>query len=356
MVCPKNRGKRLVNQRERELKQVAKCLRLRLTWCNRNGQTYDPSYKQYSLYPRAICDEAGNPHRGSKALWTDKLEKRYAKQTCECIPVMHILRNEWIAEVAILDAMFLILHYMTITDYAKHLFNRFMTQYYNAGVTYFLMLGQFNPKVYEQKRREKSSGNDHEHIKFQNVPKAWRTCIIEAIGLSYMQTARFRQHQRLVLAGSENNTPVVIAGDGSLPTADPTYKSCAIEADMRIWRHVAVVRAQTVLPDTDVYNIGLAVAHSCPQKEVIVQINVAHSRELRYVHIRNMLKALESDPDIARLPQSYIAAIFHMLFVVSGCDYIFYFSGFGKGTFLNTFYQHAEFISGNHSGGPYFRR
>ena len=40
-----------------------------------------------------------------------------------------------------------------------------------------------------------------------------------------------------------------------------------------------------------------------------------------------------------------------MLFVVSGCDYISYFMGFGKGMFLNTFYQYAEFISGKNSTG-----
>ena len=71
-------------------------------------------------------------------------------------------------------------------------------------------------------------------------------------------------------------------------------------------------------------------AHRFPQKNVIVQVNVAHSRDLRYVYIRNVL---ESDPDMASLPEKDISAIFHMLFVVSGCDYISYFNGFGKGTF-----------------------
>ena len=123
---------------------------------------------------------------------------------------------------------------------------------------------------------------------------------------------------------------------------------------MRIWRHVAVVNAHKILvysPDTDVYNIGIAVEGRYLHKEVIVQINLAHSRELKYVHVRNIVKVLQIDPDIASLSQNDLSAIFHMLFVVSGCDYISYFCGFGKGTFLNTFYQHAEFISGKHSTG-----
>ena len=179
------------------------------------------------------------------------------------------------------------------------------------------------------------------------------------IGLSYIQTVRHNltQDQSLILAGcfsGDNNIPIVISGDGSLPTPDATYKTCAMEADMRIWRHIAVVKAQKILvysPDTDVYNVGIAVANQYLPKDVIVQINVAHSRELRYVHIKNVLKVQEIDSDLASLPQNDISAILHMLFVVSGCDYISYFMGFGKGMFLNTFYQFAEFISGKNSTG-----
>ena len=60
---------------KKHLKQVTKCLSQRLAWCNRTGQTYDPSTEQYSTLPRAICDENGTPRKGSKAAWTDKLEK-----------------------------------------------------------------------------------------------------------------------------------------------------------------------------------------------------------------------------------------------------------------------------------------
>ena len=83
----------------------------------------------------------------------------------------------------------------------------------------------------------------------------------------------------------------------------------------------------------------------------LVQVNVAHSRDLRYVQIKNIPKVLENDPDVASLPPGDAVAIFYMLFVVSGCDYISYFNGFGKGTFLNIFYQYAEFVTGKNSSG-----
>ena len=109
MECPKKYSKKRVSQRERELKQVTKCLRQRLAWCNQTGQKYDPHIEQYSAFPRALCSEKGIPHKSSKVAWIDKLEKRYATQECESNPVvMHILPIGWVPEVVIIDAMFLI--------------------------------------------------------------------------------------------------------------------------------------------------------------------------------------------------------------------------------------------------------
>ena len=110
------------------MKQVTKCLRQRLAWCNRTGQTYNPSSQQYSAFPRAICNEKGAPQKGSKAVWTDKIEKRYSNKTCQWMPVVHFLPSGWIPEVVIMDAMFL------IKDYAKLILNHFAMQHYKAGV------------------------------------------------------------------------------------------------------------------------------------------------------------------------------------------------------------------------------
>ena len=326
------------------------------------------------------CDENGAPRKGSKAAWTDKMQKRYSNQACQCMPVVHLLPSGWSPEVVIMDSMFLIQcnPLRQTMDYAKLILNRFALQHYQAGVREVHLVfdapsnDYFNPKMYEQSRRDSTCESFHEHVHFEpctKVPKSWRTCIecrqckrsiIEAIGLSYIQIARFiiGHDKQLVLAGcfsgKDNNIPIVISGSEALPTPNPIYKSCSMEADMRIWRHVAVVNAHRILvysPDTDVYNIGTAVAHKFPEKDVIIQVNVAHSRDLRYVQIKNIPKVLENDPDVASLPPGDAVAIFYMLFVVSGCDYISYFNGFGKGTFLNIFYQYAEFVTGKNSSG-----
>ena len=46
MVPVKKINKRAMNQKEKELKQITKCLRQRLTWCNRTGQSYNSTIEQ----------------------------------------------------------------------------------------------------------------------------------------------------------------------------------------------------------------------------------------------------------------------------------------------------------------------
>ena len=80
-------------------------------------------------------------------------------------------------------------------------------------------------------------------------------------------------------------------------------------------------------------------------------MNVLHSKVCSYIHLDNLLKALNLDPDLASLPRHDIPFIFQMLFICSGCDYISYFARQGKATFFNAFFQHAAFISGQQMDG-----
>ena len=72
-----NKSRKRTTPKEQEAKQVIKCLRRRLAWCNQSNVTYDSSEEQYSILPRAIADEDGNPHKANKSNWTDKLQNRY---------------------------------------------------------------------------------------------------------------------------------------------------------------------------------------------------------------------------------------------------------------------------------------
>lgn len=61
------------------------------------------------------------------------------------------------------------------------------------------------------------------------------------------------------------------------------------------------------------------------------------------------MHALQHDPDLAALPSHVIPQVLQTLYVTSGCDYISFFSGIGKATFLRYFYSYANFITSNSS-------
>lgn len=230
----------------------------------------------------------------------------------------------------------------------------------------------FNPKLFEQKKRDQGKEICHQHKTFTpstTISIPWRSLIdcrqckrsvVEAIGLSYIQSIRLHLQpgQTLYLSGCFPETgyhsTYRMSGNESLPIPDLRYRSNSNEADMRIWRHVTQTCASHVLvysPDTDIYNIGLSVLAKLPDKDIIVQLNVPHSQTCLYLHLNNLVKALELDPDLACIPRLALGNVFQMLFISSGCDYVSYFAGQGKAAFFNGFFQHATFITGNQMCG-----
>ena len=228
-MAPRKEGKKRLSQKEHEHKQVTKCLRRRLAWCNATGQSYDPAQEQYSVFPRALSDCNGNPHGGVKSTWTDKLRGRYKDGDA----FMERLPNGWSPSAVVIDGMFLIntnplQQTQNITSYADLLFNRFIRPHYQSGANTVHLIfdnpGQltFNPKEFEQRKRDdqKKKHNNpkskpHEHAHFSPstpVKRPWReyiNCrqckrsIVEALGLAYLQRAGHNLHQgqSLVLGG-----------------------------------------------------------------------------------------------------------------------------------------------------------
>ena len=86
-------------------------------------------------------------------------------------------------------------------------------------------------------------------------------------------------------------------------------------------------------------------------KQLVVQINVLHATEKRYLHLNNLYLALQKDPDLASLPRNDLGVIVQSLFICTGCDFVSYFKTIGKATFLNVFFQHADFICGPRTPG-----
>ena len=80
-------------------------------------------------------------------------------------------------------------------------------------------------------------------------------------------------------------------------------------------------------------------------KDIIIQISLYNSKDLRYLHLNSFITVLKSDPDLCAISSNLIPQVIQTIFVVTGCDYVSFFSGIGKATFMRYFFQYAEFIS-----------
>ena len=64
--------KRKRKMNEEKESEVIRLLGMRLAWCKRNNRAFFFD-DIYSVFPRALCDENGTPHKSSKSLWNNNL-------------------------------------------------------------------------------------------------------------------------------------------------------------------------------------------------------------------------------------------------------------------------------------------
>ena len=158
--------------------------------------------------------------------------------------------------------------------------------------------------------------------------------------------------QRLKLGGcfDPSNLAYVISKQNLVQQPEPDFSSDALEADIRLWRHVHNSPGKKILiysPDTDVYNIGLGLTTT---KQILVQLNLPQYDD-HFVNLGRLQKDLQNDSDLIWLKEDKVISIVHSLFTATGCDYISYFHGFGKKTVLSVFFHHCDFITGTSGEG-----
>ena len=81
----------------------------------------------------------------------------------------------------------------------------------------------------------------------------------------------------------------------------PIYFSNAIEGDQIVWQHASATTVLLYSPDTDIYNIGLTKHSLSSTKQYIIQFNVPHSIQKKYLNLNNLIFALCNDPDLTSL-------------------------------------------------------
>ena len=126
------------------------------------------------------------------------------------------------------------------------------------------------------------------------------------------------------------------------PKSDPCLQCNAEESDTRIWLHTWQQKL-ILSPDTDVYHIGLPVIAQT-NLNVIVQLSSFSSIELRLLDLQALISAFNNDPHLASVPSTLIPKVFQTVYVSTGCDFVSFFTGIGKATFLNTLYEYCDFI------------
>ena len=172
-MAPSKKKKKKLSLWEKEEREVNKCLRIRLAWCNQTGQGYDQSIEQYSLLPRALADVNDLPHKDNKSNWTKKLQDRYTLSNTT--PFLQVL--DWIPEVVIIDYMFLIninplRQHKLMHQYAELLLKEFVLPFNQKGSREVHLIFDhpksvgFNPKCYEhdQQYDQAPKAKMHNHI------------------------------------------------------------------------------------------------------------------------------------------------------------------------------------------------
>jgi hypothetical protein len=74
-------------------------------------------------------------------------------------------------------------------------------------------------------------------------------------------------------------------------------------------------------------------------------MNMPGSTDKKYIDINALMVALDTDPDLQELPLQLRPIMLQTGYLLSGCDYISYWHGLGKITFLKTLLRHSGFIN-----------
>ena len=153
---------------------------------------------------------------------------------------------------------------------------------------------------------------------------------------------------------NQKNKALFVTSSTTQPQSDDSLYCNAEESDTRIWLHVmnsAGNKKLVLSPDTDVYHVGLPIVAGT-ELECTVRLNVFNSTEQRFLDLQALITAFQNDPSLAAIEQVTLPSVMQMLYISTGCDFISFFTGIGKATFMATLFEYAEFICSNTQHTP----
>ena len=354
-------SKKLSNS-EREKKIISLCLKRRL---KAKCEPTKGKCEQYIELPRAIATSNGMPQKGDKSNARGFMDKRYEIR----------LQHNWTPNTVIIDGMFWIytnpIPNTNMSDYVNFLITRYAVCHLQKGVSEIHFIfdnpGRTadHPKCIEHEQRDSGLEGHQTHHTFDDntkAPSKWsevvkcRECKRSAI--KYVGDCLLREATGYL----EDNQKIFVAGHCDREAGDMAYFSSrtssnevdvsltcnAEEADTRMWLHMSKTSGEKVLlysPDTDALFISLLTVNPIV-KDVCLQVNPLGKPKL-VLSITNLREALNSDPCLKCIPEEDRPPSLVSVYILSGCDYTSFFAGYGKVSFMKTFFDHASFISGD---------
>ena len=356
------------------------CLRKTIANCKQKG-TEVPDFLQFNELPRAICTSDGLPNKGQKSNASKFYQKRYDTVIiCIYLPL-------WEPDTIILEGMFLINssplygQHKTFLDYAIFLVKRWIFPHLSrtsvvkeVHVLFDHPERQGNyPKQAERLRRDGSSllsnrhSSENSFLKINDschLPADWRSFLADRKSkralVNYLSASFLSLVPKFLTDGQSFTTAGGFDGEKkdkaftctNLETSENiSFKSNHEEADSRVWFHALACAGKNILifsPDTDTVHIGLPFIDGDCDKNVVLQLSDRLGHQ-SFININKLANCFRNDPDLSQIPNDSICSIIQFLFIVSGCDFISFFAGFGKIKFFQTFFQYASFISAGSS-------
>ena len=268
----------------------------------------------------------------------------------------------------------------SVGDYADFLLKQHILPHFRNGTTEVHLLFDDpecqtqSPKYFERQCRDQTNPipDNHYCSEFKAdmvIPPKWRENVLNCrkckralvCFLSHHFLERIKRklqpQQKFVTSGGFNGTlrnQALFTTLNGTPQCDNALSSNAEESDTRIWLHVvhsAGHKKLVLSPDTDVYHIGLPIVAGTTF-EVLVRLSPFSSLELRILDVQALISAFGNDPDLATIPPSLSPSVILTLYTCTGCDFISFFNGLGKASFLTTLFQYCGFICSDSDQAP----
>jgi hypothetical protein len=356
---------------------VIACLRKQIAWSKATSHAIE-DLDQLCTLPRILADEDGFPAKGQKSSITYVLRALYGDSFLSAPPS----QSPQSTVCLILEGMFIINTvplgcHKTFADYAEFLFQRWITRGFQEGATEVHLVFDHphrhgvSPKDLERQRRDKGKADLSNILEAisgtSQLPKHWANFLSQRkqkrLLVNFLSTAF------LELACSQISPGCLFTTAGGFDDERQDQAMCIWEGqaavfeaacsdheegDSRVWVHAAATGCSTVIiysPDTDTYFVGLPLVESLTDKTIYVQLKDAAYEKL-YINMNLLVQLMKNDLLLQGV--DCIEQCWQMLYIVSGCDYVSYFRGFGKKTFVEVLRRNVDFICGRESCGKFW--